>query len=99
MKKYRVMVRGQNLLADVDGVRQRFGFYTNVFVEAVAPADAESQAIEVVRKDFILQDLTLNALDDPLKLSVDKILEVESVDVKRLSRSGLSLYPENAGVK
>ncbi|SRR6266516_1726678 len=34
MQKYRVNVHGQNLLTEVDVVRQRLGLYTNVFIEA-----------------------------------------------------------------
>ena len=50
MRKYRVNVHGQNLLTEVDGVRQRLGLYTNVFIEALTPGDAESRAIELVRE-------------------------------------------------
>ena len=47
MQKYRVLIHGQNLLTEVDGVRQRLGFYTNVFVEGFTPANAEERAIDI----------------------------------------------------
>ena len=53
MQKYRVIGHGQNLLTEVDGVRQRLGFYTNVFIEAFTSADAESRAIDLVREDSL----------------------------------------------
>jgi hypothetical protein len=58
------MIRGQNLLKEIDGVRQWFGFYTNVFIEAFTPADAESRAIDTLHEDA---HLGLNAVDDPVR--------------------------------
>ncbi len=97
MQKYRVIVHGQNLLTEVDGVRQRLGFYTNVFVEAFTSADAESRAIELVREDPHLRDVALNAADDLLRLSADEVQEIESFDGVRLPRTVLSLYEEKSG--
>jgi len=97
LQKYRVIVHGQNLLTEVDGVRQRLGFYTNVFVEAFTSADAESCAIEFVREDPHLRDVALNAADDLLRLSADEVQEIESFDGVRLPRTGLSLYEEKSG--
>jgi capsule polysaccharide export protein KpsE/RkpR len=96
MQKYRVMINGKNLLTDVEGVRQRLGFYTTVFVEAFTPADAESRAIDVLREDAHLSDIALNAEDDPLRFSVDEVHEIESFDGVRLPRMGLALYEEKA---
>ena len=53
MQKYRVMIHGENLLTEVEGVRQKLGFFTNVFVEAFTVADAEGRAVEVVREDYL----------------------------------------------
>lgn len=94
MQKYRIIVHGQNLLTEVEGVRQRLGFYTNVFVEAFTRPDAESRAIELVREDAHLKDILLNAEADPISLSVDEICEIESFDGARLPRMGFTLYPE-----
>jgi len=97
MQKYRVMIHGQNLLTEVDGVRQRFGFYTNVFVEAFTSADAESRAIEIVREDADLADILLNPDDDPLSLSADETREIDSFDGHKVPRDAFMLYsPEEA---
>jgi hypothetical protein len=85
------------LLTEVDGVRQRLGFYTNVFIEAFTSADAEARAIELVREDVHLQDMTLNTEGDALNLSADEVQEIESFDGVRLPRTGLSLYEEKSG--
>src|SRR5436190_11757441 len=84
MQKYRVMIHGQNLLTEADGVRQKFGFYTNAFVEAFSSADAEARAIEIVREDTGLADILLNSDDDPLSLSAEEIHEVESFEGHRV---------------
>ncbi len=97
MQKYRVIVHGHNLLTEVDGVRQRLGFYTNVFIEAFTSADAEARAIELVREDAHLRDLALNPEDDAVSLSAGEVQEIESFDGVRLPRTGLSLYEEKSG--
>lgn len=94
MQKYQVMIRGQNLLTEVKGVRQRLGFYTNVFVEAFTTADAKSRAIGILREDSHLRDIALNAKDDPLRFTAEEVHEIESFDGIRLPRQGLSLYEE-----
>jgi hypothetical protein len=71
MQKYRVMIHGQNLLTEVDGVRRRLDFFTNVFIEAFTTADAESRAIDIIREDAGLADILLNPDDDLLSLSAD----------------------------
>ena len=92
MQKYRVMIHGQNLLTDVDGIRQKLGFFTNVFVEAFTPADAESRAIEILREDADLADILLNLDDDPLSLSANEIREIESFDGHKVPRDAFMLY-------
>ena len=96
MQKYIVIVHGQNLLTEVGGVRKRHGFFTNVYVEAFTPTDAESRALELIREDAHVRDITLNADDDPLSLSAEEIREVQSFDDTRLPRTGLALYLEDA---
>ena len=93
MQKYRVLIHGQNLLTEVEGVRQRLGFFTNVFVEAFTAADAENWAIEVVREDAGLADILLNAADDPLALSAEETHEIESFEGHKIPREAFMLYP------
>lgn len=50
MHSYRVVVHGENLLTEVDGMRQRLGFYTHVVVEGFTVDDAKSRAIDVGRQ-------------------------------------------------
>jgi hypothetical protein len=97
MQKYRVIVRGHNLLTEVDGVRQRVGFFTNVYVEAFTPADAELRAVDLIREDARLRQMTCNPEGDLLRLYADEVQEIDSFDGVRLPRTGLALYPEKSG--
>lgn len=94
MQKHIVIVHGKNLLTEIAGVRKRHGFMTNVHVEAFSPADAELRALELIREDALVRDITLNAKGDPLSLSAEEIHEVESFGDARMPRTGLALYPE-----
>jgi hypothetical protein len=88
------MVHGKNLLTEVDGTRQRVGFYTHVVVEALTVADAELSAVDAVREDIGLRDLILNPEDDPIRLCAEETHEVESAGESPEGRTGFMLYPE-----
>ena len=87
------MIHGENLVTDVDGVRQKLGFFTNVFVEAFTARDAEARAIEIVRQDSDLADILLNPDGDPLRLSAEEVHEMESFDGHKLPRDAFMFYP------
>ena len=82
------------MLSEIDGIRQRFGFFTNVFIEATTPADAESRAIDIIRNDARLRETALNAENDPVTFAAEETHEIESFAGLHLPRQGLSLYPE-----
>lgn len=87
------MINGENLLTEVNGVRQKLGFMTNVFVEAFTPADAEGRAIEILREDPGLSDIRLNTEDDPVIFSAEEIHEIESFEGHKTPRDAFFLYP------
>lgn len=94
MKKFRVLVNGRNLLAEVEGERKRMGFYTSVYVEAFTPEDAGLRAIAFIREDAHLRGIALNDVNDPLNLTTDGVEEMETFRGVFLPRSGLSIYPQ-----
>ncbi|MDX1944406.1 MAG: hypothetical protein SFU86_03290 [Pirellulaceae bacterium] len=94
MSKYRVMIHGHNFLTEVDGARQRMGFYTQVFVEADDEGDAEARAVDVLRQDSKLREGVLNSPDDRPSMSVEEIEQVASFDGCTLPRTGLAFYVE-----
>ena len=96
MQKYRLLIHGRNLLTEVEGVRKKVGFFTTVHLEAFTPTEAETTAIELLKKDPHLSEIRFNREDDPLILLVDKTQEIETFDGLQLPRTGLSLYEEKA---
>ena len=95
MLKFRVIVLGQNILADIDGARRRVGFYTNVFVEASSPEHAGALALELIRADPKVRGLALNPPGNPVRLSVEELRPMESFAGVRLPRTGLALFSED----
>ena len=92
MPKYRVIIHGQNALTEVDGIRKRLSFHTNVFVEGSNVGDAEWLAFTVLRADEGLRKLCSNATSDPVRFSVEEVQELESFDGIQLPRTGLAFY-------
>jgi hypothetical protein len=64
MKKYKVLVRGENFLINVDGCVKKLGFYTTRFVEANDDREAEDNALSLLRTDSKLRDCILNEESD-----------------------------------
>jgi hypothetical protein len=94
MRKFRVRVQGRNLLIEVDGIRGKYGFYTNVFLEAFTLTEAESAALDLIQQDSRLRESALNPKDDAFLLLVDETEEIETFDGLKLPRTGLILYEE-----
>ena len=90
MKRYRVLVKGRNvLLRDQDsGENQRFGFFTTRFVKAPDPTAAADKALALVAKALAAVE-PLNAESDRPSLDVDEIEEVTRMETV----SGFSFFP------
>jgi hypothetical protein len=95
VQKYCVIVCGQNLFAEIDGVRKRLGFFTNVYLEAFTSADAGSRAIDFLKNDNQLREMALHSTSEPLEFSVTEVHGLESFDGVDLPRSGFALFEEN----
>ena len=93
-KKYKVLVRGENFLLNVDGKNQKLGFYTTRFVEAQKEEGAEEMAIAVVRDDPKLRSGVLNELSDPPVMFAEEIVELKSFDGLKIPRTGFVFYPQ-----
>lgn len=79
MKKFSVRIHGVNFLIreEPKSAASLMGFYINVLVEAAAVEQAESQAIELVR-DSKIRSLVANSKQDPPRMLVDEIVELET---------------------
>lgn len=95
MKKYRLFVRGENFLFELDDEERRLGFYTTVFIEAENEEQAELQAIDLLRNDPKLVDGLLNPKADSPMMFVEEIDELESFADVTLPRTGFSFFPQD----
>ena len=64
MKKYGVLVRGENFLVSVNEQAEKLGFYTTVYLEALDDQSAELKTMELLRTDEKLVSVTLNSKSD-----------------------------------
>ena len=92
MKKYRVLVRGENFLFGVNEEAQKFGFYTTVYVEALDDESAELNAMEILRTDQKLVGITLNSKSDSPMMYMEEIEELETFEGLNLPRTGFSFF-------
>ena len=95
MNKYRVTIEGHNVLARVHGKVKQLGFYTTAFVEAATRDEASSRAVELVRADEELVGYLVNPVDDPPRLSIEEIEQVEAFEGKSPHRTNFAFYQEN----
>ena len=94
MKKYKVLVRGENFRMNLDGEDQRLGFYTTAFVEGQDEEEAEQRAIRLLRDDQEFCQSVLNEQSDSPMMFVDEIHELASFEGLILPRTGFSFFPE-----
>jgi hypothetical protein len=94
MKKYQVLVRGENFLIDLDGECQKVGFYTTRFVEAEDEEGAELAAMDALRGDPKLTKGVLNAKTDPPLMYAEEVEEVGSFEGLPAAGMGFAFYPQ-----
>jgi hypothetical protein len=94
MKKYKVLVRGENFLINFEDKDQKLGFYTTVFVEGKDEEQAEQRAIALLRNDKEFRRSVLNEQSDAPMMFVDEIDELGSFDGVNLPRTGFSFFLE-----
>jgi hypothetical protein len=94
MKKYSVLVRGENFLIKFEGEDQKLGFYTTAFVEAKDEDEASKKAVDLLRDDQEFKRSVSNDQSDPPLMFVDEIAELESFDGLNLPRNGFAFFPE-----
>ena len=92
MRKYRVLVRGENFLFSVDEETEKFGFYTTVYVEALDDEGGELKAMELLRNDQKLVSVTLNSKSDPPMMYMEEIEELETFEGLNLPRTGFAFF-------
>jgi hypothetical protein len=94
MKKFRIFVRGENFLINLDGVNQKLGFYTTRFVEADDEEAAEYAVMDLLRSDPKLVKGVLNEESDPPMMYAEEIEELQSFETFPIPAHGFTFYPE-----
>lgn len=92
MKKYSVLVRGENFIVRGDEQDQKLGFYTTVFVEALDEQSAEIKAMELLRTDQKLVNITLNSKSNSPMMYMEEIEELETFEGLHLPRTGFAFF-------
>jgi hypothetical protein len=94
MPRYRAVISGRNFFVEIDGERQRHGFFQTLVVEAIDPDQAELRAIELVKSSSDLKDLVRIDQGDPPTFYLDSLSEIELTDMPKPDPRGRSWYAE-----
>lgn len=98
MKKFRVFVRGENFLINLDDVEQKLGFYTTRYVEARNKEAAEHVVMDMLRDDPKLTNGVLNDKSDPPMMYAEEVEEIDSFAALPLPGAGFAFYPDERGL-
>ncbi len=78
MKKYKLLMRGENFLIQAGSELEKQGFYQTVFLESNDFELAEKQAVDLIRNSD-LKALVKNAENDPPMIYLEEIDEIENL--------------------
>jgi hypothetical protein len=95
MRKFRVFIRGEHFLLNLDGERRKVGFYTTRFVEAPDEREAELAAIEILRNDPQLVKGVLNERSDPPMMYAEEITELADLEGCPVPGTGFAFFTED----
>ena len=95
MPHYRVKLAGENFRLTLEGKAMKLGFLTTRLVEAPGQAQAELNAVQLIREDQKLAGV-LNDRSDPPMIYCEGIEEIEPFDRESVAQVGFTFYPEEA---
>ncbi len=88
-------MNGRNFLIRIDGKPRKHGFYQNIFIEADNPENAELLAVDKIRQNEELRQVTLNSKEDPPMIYLDSIWEIDDIgDEDTKLEKGRTFYTE-----
>ena len=96
MRKFKVTLRGRNLLLETDRVAKH-GVLVIRFVEAIDEVVAGHAALENFQSEPKAEELSnrlLNPDSDPATFEISEVIEVDSFDKIENLHPGLIFYPE-----
>ena len=80
MKKYKIMLNGQNFKLNLGEGFARHGFYTTRYANATSKSAAEHIAVESIRKRDDINLRLKNEKIDPPIIYAEEIVEIDSID-------------------
>jgi hypothetical protein len=92
MRKFKLLVHGENLNVYLDGDLVRAGFYVTRVLSAKTAQQAQEAALQDIADLPQLRDHMLHDPNDPPTFSVDKIEEIEGPHPLEENPSGLVFY-------
>jgi hypothetical protein len=95
MKKYRVMLEGENFLIEMDGKIGKYGFFQTFFLEAQSSSEAENAAVQKVRANPDLRTVVRNPKDDPPIIHLEDIEEILEFPKDTRPVTGRAWYSED----
>jgi len=99
MTYYQALLEGKGFLIEHEGEIKPHGFYTTRWVKAANPEAAELAAVELIKKDANLINLTLNnrESDPPPRIYLEELSTVSWLTyIRRKPGSGYSFYLEDS---
>ena len=95
MPHYRVKLAGENFRLTLDGKVTKLSFLTSRLVESHNEAQAELDAVQLIRESESLAGV-LNERSDPPMIYCEGIEEIEPFDAASVVQQGLIFYSEEA---
>jgi hypothetical protein len=95
--RYRVLINGRNFLLRVTDGKDRiekYGFYATRDVEAESFEGAELIAVDLIRNEEQIKEVTLNTASDPPMLFLEEIRELKPGE-ESINGSGYTYYRED----
>ena len=89
-KKYKILIEGNNFKISIDGIPQKYGFFTTRYVEAIDEEEAKRKVIDLVKSE--IGSYILNNPEDPPYIEFEENLEIESFMDSNVPGSGFTWF-------
>jgi hypothetical protein len=90
MKKFKVVIEGDNFEVLLDGKLGKHGFFATRFVESKNSKEAEILAMNIIRDE--LESMVLNDRSDPPVMYVEENFEIDNFGDNPVPGSGFTWF-------
>ena len=90
MKKYKVVIEGDNFEILLDGKVGKYGFFATRFVESKDSKEAETLAMKLIRDE--LESIVLNDSSDPPVIYIEDNYEIDNFGDNLVPGSGFTWF-------